>query len=209
MFIPLYIYEDKNGVRNLSKELDEILGKVVDKFYVIDPKFRPIPSYMSLFCIKSDNSYPYGINSFQQIYDPFNIDDNCLLFITWMEPVPYSIPLYIYKIGNIIYPSLKINSKLTEIDISPIYVLNEKKFEKWNKVPQFRFSNYMGRCIPDPTNGVSIQNCVKHNKNKPQTLLEYLLENRKKQVNFVLKTTIGVTLFFLVFYKIYVMVRYS
>jgi len=120
--------------------------------------------------------------------------------LTWLEPVPYATPLYIYKDGNGIYPSfIKMNSKrFEELNFSPIYVLTKEPkkstirpegnedlhdyFLIESGVPQFRFEKYMGRCVPNPR-GEKLEFCTLMNDLnliRPQTLLDYLGDNARK-----------------------------
>jgi hypothetical protein len=165
-------------------------------FYAINPMYSPIPSDMILMCAKQSNTAEKSYNTSEILatYDPFHIQDDCVYFLTWTMPKPYTTPLYLYKSGNGIFPSFKKMPDLQPVDIPTIYVLTDKPSENtifvhkddntWFKTwkdgsPDFRFSSYLGTCIPDP-NGESLEKCtLKHDIGmiRPVSLLDYLKTN--------------------------------
>lgn len=190
--LPNKVYENGKVVYKCDKDLDV---DFISQFYVVNPDFRPIPTGMALFCIKNSHNSTISI---RPIYDPFDISEQCLRFITWTEPVPYTTPLFIYTYGDNTIISITDTPPSPEYErVEPIYVLfhpnvkNIIRISSFNKnffntddfgEPAFRFSGYQGRCIPDP-NGLTLGECVVlHNKNiispelehKESTLLNYL-----------------------------------
>ena len=195
------------------------------RFYALNPMVRPIPSYMSLICTAHASATPYNAIGMSHQYDPFDTNPPnppgshptneaaCVNFIAWIEPTPYTTPLYVYKNRNGVFVSFERLGGVAggrgdswrvqgasgsssapvgvgHAEISPIYVLTDKPMpetifpngdqSKWFKrvdgVPQFRFSSYQGRCVPDPE-GVPLDECSNaHNLHdvRPQSLLDHL-----------------------------------
>jgi len=203
---------DDNEFEEMECQLEKTMlkWKSYNAFYAINPMIQPIPSGTVLLCSKRAKGFPYNSINLKIVYDPFNLDDDCVYFIAWTKRVPYTIPLFIYgENGNNIYPSFKKLDNIQEIvKLSPIFVLDDPNknqkdknyvddkyninyFVKNNKV-KFTFKSYQGRCIPDP-DGVSLSKCmVLNNENitdlehggKPPTLLEHLSRiEKKKDIN--------------------------
>ena len=83
-------------------------------FYAINPMVRPIPKGMGLFCAKKQNVFPWNTSSVRLVYDPFDIDNECVYFIAYTKPAPWTKPLYIHTQGNFyfssnVFPSWKPN----------------------------------------------------------------------------------------------------
>ena len=203
----------------INTSIDTYQGwKYTGRFYGINAMFRPIPSYMSLMCAKKVQAFPYNSVDVQQAYDPFHIEPDCVNFIVWMEPNPYTTPLFIYKTEQGVYSTFEnLNHKLTRLQLSPIYVLTEtptplsiRPDKRWFKIvdgiPQFKFKNYQGRCIPDP-DGVDLLECsIYHDINliKPLSLLQYMkaIEGKESPIvdTVVTKTNTFVILIVLVIF---------
>ena len=167
------------------------------KIFAVNPMITPIPSYMRLICAKQSESADnmYSTISVKTTYDPFNLEENCVYFVTWTLPVPYTTPLYLYETGSGILPTFDKRKDLKVSTLSPLYVLTEKpmkntifigEHKKWFKqgknIPKFLFKNYMGRCLPDP-DGETIMECSLNEELemiKPLSLLEYLAEREKE-----------------------------
>lgn len=166
---------------------------VGDSFYAVNPMFTPIPSYFRLICAKRSVSGEKGYNTMSIVsnYDPFNIDDDCIYFLTWTQPTPYTTPLYVYESGNGILVSFE-KKEMKEAFLSPLFVLTDKPRKntiftgerKWFTVHddaiQFRFRDDNGRCIPEP-GGSTLQECTLKNSlqmKKPLSLLDIL--NKEK-----------------------------
>ncbi|MBS0627380.1 MAG: hypothetical protein JSS09_04140 [Verrucomicrobia bacterium] len=152
--------------------------KLVTNFYVINPAVHPIPSGADLICIENGNNVSSNI---RQLYDPFNVDENCTRFIAWMEPIPYTTPLYFMKNGNELYISFQKDSKFPLADIPAVYVLLDPRITDVYRVPPpqqpevqggkttfeinpdntpfFTFSGYQNKCIPNP-NGDHLGRCI-------------------------------------------------
>jgi len=171
----------------------------VEQFYAVNPMFIPIPSYFRLICAKRSMSAEknYMTLSVTSNYDPYNLDSDCVYFLTWTQPTPYTTPLYIYESGDGILVSFEKKENMTQSFLSPLFVLtaepknktifpgdSKKWFKMDNGVPQFRFINDSGRCIPDPDGG-TLEQCAVSNKimkQRPMSLLDILeSENKKKK----------------------------
>ena len=141
----------------------------IGKIYVINPDVRPIPPGSILLCVKNGKNTTLSV---KPMYDPFDITGNCTRFIAWVEPVPNSTKLYLYKNGGGILPSFSRREHLEEL--LTLYVLTgpeikgervpgflgiQENFPVVNGVPQFRFTGYQGRCLPDP-NGIPLDECI-------------------------------------------------
>jgi hypothetical protein len=176
------------------------------KFYAISPMFRPIPHGLKLISANKDNNK----NITSQIlyeYDPFNVKPNSVNFLTWTQPVPYTVPLYFHmfnKTGTV-FPSFekipkgdKLNWSVVEL--SPIYVLvDNKDFKYKNGIPDFKFIGNYGRCIPS-INGTHLGKCFLLNDenlkytdikkfSEPPSLLQNIklkdiIQNQKKSKSF-------------------------
>jgi hypothetical protein len=155
--------------------------KVYYNFYAFSPMIRPIPNGLKLINASKHGVAPYNTKTIKYTYDPFNIQQGDVSFITWNQPVPGTVPLYLHitPLGDS-YPSFDKNppgddkTGWTEREVSPLYVLvnpnthpskvdaNAQPFPKWkidkHGKPIFRFRGTDGRCIPD-VNGVSIEEC--------------------------------------------------
>jgi hypothetical protein len=118
----------------------------VKVIYVIDYDIRPIPRGLDLICVKNAGEITLSIES---QYDPFNIDDNCLRFMAWLEPTPNTVPLFIYDTGNGVYVSLKKEKGLKKGKVSVIHVLENSNI---------KFAIKDERCIPDK-NGIDLREC--------------------------------------------------
>lgn len=206
--VPLCLYENQGvscsyislpSIQNNKLTCDNIFDcKLITQFYVINPDIAFQPTGMVLFCVKNNNNTTTDIKI---IYDPFNRDEKCLRFYAWIQPTPYTTPLYIYKKNDTqIKITFEREYNLTELPFSPIYVLidprintkrinGNKSFKIENNIPKFLFSGYQSRCVPDP-DGMSIGDCIvlynqkilspKYNK-ETQTLLSYLNDRYNKE----------------------------
>lgn len=145
-------------------------------FYTVDERMSTAPPGMTMLCFRDTPEIEYSTIDIDTVYDPFHHTKNCLRFFAWVSPVPYSTPLFIWKRGKTIHINLtgKQPPGFEPEVFSPIYVLIDprakvprvpgfngvpNKFIIKNNLPQFRFSGYQGRCIPDP-NGMTIGKCM-------------------------------------------------
>lgn len=161
----------------------------VKVIYVIDYDVRPIPRGLDLICVKNAGEITLSIES---QYDPFNIDDNCLRFMAWLEPTPSTVPLFIYDTGNGVYVSLKKEKGLKKGKVSVIHVLEN---------PNIKFAIKDERCIPDK-NGIDLRECsieasFSNEKQKTNSIITYG-ENHSSVANNLLR-------FFLLFLFIGIM----
>lgn len=162
---------------------------LVTTFYVVNPDFRPIPQDMQMFCITSTDIHTLNV---QTVYDIFNKDlPNCIRFIAWTKPVPYTTRLsFARREDGEIYVNILGTAEIIENELISIYVLLDHrngfprvgndlgKFPIINNVPQFLFSRQDVRCLPDPK-GVPLENCeveyvLNTEKNIRPSLLRYL-----------------------------------
>lgn len=166
-------------------------------FYGLNPDIRPIPPGNVLMCVKNIPEENVTID-IEPIYDAFNIDEKCFRMMVWLDPVPHTTPIYVFKKGNSMHLSLTNDAPegYKALYFSPMYVLidprqeairtkghknqNYKDFKIVDNQPEFLFSGYQGKCIPDP-NGISLGECIVLNvkdimnpNNKEPTLINYL-----------------------------------
>lgn len=73
-------------------------------FYAMNPMIRPIPSGMSLFCAQKNSSYPWDTVSIRVVYDPYDVNNDCVYFIAYNKPVPWTKPLFVHTKGDIDFP---------------------------------------------------------------------------------------------------------
>lgn len=118
-----------------------------ETIYVIDYDVRPIPKGLDLFCVKNAGEITLSIET---QYDPFNIDDNCLRFMAWLEPTPGTIPLFIYDTGNGVYVSHKKEKGLKKGKVPIIHVLQN---------PNISFIIRDERCVPSIGSGMNLREC--------------------------------------------------
>jgi hypothetical protein len=117
--IPLYLYST-DRVSFLKQES----FPNSTRFFVVNPKIKPYPSYINIFCVKerTDGS----ILNITTIYDPFNKTVPCQYkFLAWLKKKSFTIPIYLYKHheGNLILSLTEKN--MTPHTIKTIYVLPE------------------------------------------------------------------------------------
>lgn len=177
--LPICLYQNDYG--NDLIELCEI-----GDFYVINPEVRPIPEGLSLFYVDMDNTQIHDIGL---IYDMFNRDNDYFRFLAWLQPVPNTVPLYIYKENDVSISFKKENRP--QYSFSPIYVLKEPML----------FTQYQGRCIPSK-NGIPFEQCIVGSTKRQSTLLSFF--SQKEETNYVFYIVIICVLFFFylkLFYK--------
>jgi hypothetical protein len=84
------------------------------KFYAINPMVRPIPYGMGLFCAKKSSTigpspggeaFPWDTQDVRLIYDPYDVDQECVYFIAYNKPVPWTEPLFVHVKGGVEFPS--------------------------------------------------------------------------------------------------------
>jgi len=153
--------------------------KIYGTFYALSPMIRPIPSGLKLINSKQLIQYPYNTNHINYVFDPFDIQQDTVSFITWTKPVPSTVPLYLHITpdgGS--YPSFDKNppskGNWKQNKLKQLYVLvdpnthfttldsNLYPLINWNKnkdgSPMFRFKGSDNRCLPNK-DGVTIQKC--------------------------------------------------
>lgn len=152
--IPLYLY-NKNGRSKLSYTPSTETPTVI--FYVIDPEIKPLPYGAELFCVESDeNGFVLDVS---EMYDPFNRDRKCLKFLGWNDPAPFTVAVFLYLRMGGVFVSMEPMVGEKELVFSPIHLCTK----------DLLFSNYNGRCLPNP-NGYSIEECLKKSVTKKQPL---------------------------------------
>ncbi len=176
-----------------------------DIFYALDTKTRPIPPYMYIIVFTKE-----------KVYNQYNIykDSPGISILTWIEPVPYATPLFIYSNLKEVYASFDEKppaEEYNQIEISPIYVLTEKVMKntvyidfdkpaviKYFKPPKFLFRIYTGRIIPDP-NGQEIQKLIDM-RTRPISLLETLQSEYRYRTVIRIIISLVIILITLLFY---------
>lgn len=191
--VPNKIYNPNNDSFSYNCPKTESNKNLLFSFFAVAPNFRPIPSGMKLFCAKKSLSYPFTTSDVNIVYDPYDIKEDCVYFITYNQPVPNTVPLYFHKLGLHVFPSLdknppSKNKNWTQTNISPIFVFTKETLKNTNT-----FSCINGSCISLPKNMNNVlQNdtrvfnnlseCVVYcnetilakNQQKPQSLIEYI-----------------------------------
>lgn len=147
-------------------------------FYGIDPSMRPILPYTYVIVFEKDKVYNH--------YDVLSpLPEGAIRFITWIEPVPHTTPLFIFQNADRAYVSFDERAPsddFHQIEMSPIYVLTKKALPRtilggggdksyFPDPPRFLFRVYMNRIIPD-VNGIPIYLIEK--RIKPYSLREVL-----------------------------------
>jgi len=204
--VPLCLYineqSDTNFINYPSKIRTENQTKIscLEKygygsktFFVINPDFRPIPVGAALFSFKNGTSRTVSL---EIAYDPFNITEKSYRFIAWLEPIPHSVPIYIFKsiqssslffsLKNVAPPGYEPNS-----DIKIIYVLEPSE--------KYFFENYQGRCIPSKNSNLTLRQCLSQNRvSKDVDILNYIpvSENNTKPKYIILTLIVILFLFF-------------
>ena len=152
------------------------------KFYALSSMIRPIPNGLKLINTEIMNKAPYSTKKIRYAYDPFDTEDMDISLLTWTQPVPETVPLYLHisPLGTS-YPSFsKIphgdNKELWTLNrLGPLYVLVDKDdhiagsdanlhnlsdFPKdTNGIPKFTFINFDYRCVPTP-GGMPLEECL-------------------------------------------------
>ena len=125
-----------------------------DTFYAFSPMLRPIPEGLKLIRVRQFGTYPYSTEVVQYNYDPFDVDDQSIYFLTWTQPVPHTSPLYLWRTNyDATYATFDATNLKSEMNwdkelISPVFVLRDRKAFKGN----------FGRCIP-AEEGKSMVDC--------------------------------------------------
>lgn len=155
--------------------------KLYGKFYAISSLFRPVPHGLKLLNTEVENKSD-GILDLEHMYDPFNISNVDVNFITWTKKAPETVPLYLHTTpDNFTYVSFDKNPPVADTEgwgnneLSPIYVLVDNSYyqsyknspykiyvfpKDKNGVPKFKFSDPNNRCVPTSNkNGMSLERC--------------------------------------------------
>ena len=177
-------------------------------FYTIDHKTKPIPYGTSVvnFSLNDDGT----VKSANVLYDPYDVNSNDLQIITWLRPVPYSTPLYIYSSSlsdgtTTLSFSFTKNEKMTPYEkLREIYVLTDPKknlpsvYKKNTIHDKFTFARDMGRCIPDPNSKMGLNDCLRNFKVEKDdvTVLGYVNKHKNpKTPIWLILFTLGVYVF--------------
>lgn len=190
-----------------DEKVDESKLDKYGEFYAINPMIPLIPSLTNLYCAeKSDNANLYMKNLIE-ITDQFNVKNNCTYFIAYQNIIPNTVPLYLHRLGQIVYPSFDknppTNNKLWNIHHpSPIYVMTKESLK--NTPPDdVKFKCINSTCIPwvddipdiydvDNTSDLlSLSNCVLYcnelsdttSQGKLSSLLESIQSSKEKGNN--------------------------
>ena len=122
------VYDKMTGRYQCDIDQSLMGWKLIYTFYAISPMFRPIPSGMKLFRVIINNETPNNAKDFHAVLDPYYIKNDSLYFITYNKKVIGTRPIYMYRYGESLYPSLVENGHpvgYTPADISVIYVMDK------------------------------------------------------------------------------------
>ena len=134
-------------------------------FYGIRPTLRPIPVGMALFCANKANYFPYDTTETDIVSDPYSLSAECVYFITYTQPTPGTVPLYLHQQGDHSFPSFEKEPPYASEQAwtmggghrLPIcYVMTEQTVGKLVPFPvppggkgaNIRFTCLNGRCVP-------------------------------------------------------------
>lgn len=154
----LSLIESSKIILNKDQEIEfscsSISGWLLsDIFYAISPMTRPIPVGMKLFCAVKKISFPYNTIDVEIVYDIFNLDKHGTYFMTYNQPVPNTVPLYLHKLGDeILIPSFdkeppNNSSNWTHAKVSPIFVMTKKSLKN-TSLKDLKFYSINGKCLP-------------------------------------------------------------
>lgn len=129
---------------------------VAGYFYAINPMpSHPIQTGMKLYCVKQTTGFPYNSTSIHIEYDPFSIDPDSVYFIAYNQRVPFTIPLYVYELGDSnVFISFDPepptdDPNWVQASISPIYVIPPSTFREYATNPALiPFKCVNEKCIP-------------------------------------------------------------
>jgi hypothetical protein len=93
------------------------------QFYVINPQIRPIPAGMVLLCVGLSGDTMIDVS---MIYDEYNTSGNCLRFIAWLIPTPYTTPLYVKKTEQGVYASFNDSDYNGSLELT-VFVLTDPR----------------------------------------------------------------------------------
>jgi hypothetical protein len=151
-----------------------------EQFTAFNANLRPIPYGMKVICFKLSKDQPTRTTKVEVVYDFFIEEEGCVNLITYTEPVPGTIPLYLFSLGeDNVFPSFTKQPPTKwwkELSISPIFVLK-------GIVTNLKFTCLNGKCIPVLSNktenktekeeGTSFEECLRVcSKQKPKNILE-------------------------------------
>jgi len=190
--------------------------KLYKEFYAISPILRPIPTGMKLVRVEISESFPYNIKNVEYIYDPYIIKMGTF-FITYNQPTPNTIPLYLYNINNNIIPSFDKTNDLM-LEISPIYVMTKDSV----KSDSVLFTCVNKKCIPDINLGnvwgydknsraKTINLCINEcdqlsDTHKVNNILDNIYYEEQKIHKEKINKTIGIFIKFLIIFKIILLI---
>ncbi len=143
----------------------------VQIFYAIIPAYVPIPPEMIVFTAENSLTVPKYTTEVRQERDPnVVVLADRVSFIAWPGAVPYTVPLYLHRLKDKVYPSFNPNhpdigpkKEWTQELISPIYVIPETVTADGRNFPGYElgFRCYHGsRCILDPHAEESLLDCL-------------------------------------------------
>lgn len=137
-------------------------GMNYHSFYAVSPLVRPIPYGMQLYCALMADSAPHNTVDVELVYDIFDVHDlgeadwgGCTMFMAYPQPVPNTVPLYLHKRADQLYPSF--DEKPPSDDEgwgkasggSPLYVMTpESVAMDADKMNDTKFKCVSGRCLP-------------------------------------------------------------
>jgi hypothetical protein len=195
---------NKFSIQN-GKVVDGMKGDKGTSFYALDKNTRPIPPYTYLIVFTDKRVY----NQYNIYERNDSLASNSLSLITWIEPVPYTTPLFIYENKDGVYSSFDEkppSDDYSQIEISPVYVLTATPLKNTIKSatqpyftpPKFLFKIYMGRIIPDPE-GKELEDLMKIHP-KPVSLKDTLSDEYAYRNTVRIIVCILLVLFVVLFY---------
>lgn len=182
--IPMYLYTNTktfgNYLSDENIETDDV--ELITKFYVINPKIRPIPPGTTLLCAKN-TEVVFSTESIDNLYDPHNDSIDCNKFIAWLTPVPFTTPVYVYEKGMDILVTLDDSppgNEYVESNISPIYVI---RYDHENILDDIGFEMKGSYCYPiyyKDDKRVSLTDCLENSPTYEPSLIERI---RSEQID--------------------------
>jgi hypothetical protein len=167
------IATSRNGKCSPTFHSGWFLGAV---FYGWKNDIRPFPPGTLLFRATFKTSLPYNTILVKPSFDPFFQHPNAVNFVTYSQPAPNIIPLYLYHKNQSVFPTFKHIPGWEQDILSPIYIMWDfytdfgSNFMKRNKVvnPNLsklgnysKFSCVNLICVPDQNSNKSFLECFK------------------------------------------------
>ena len=130
--------------RHNSKFLTDSKWKLVGEFYSINPMIKPIAFGTKLLEMTIRETYPYDATDLRFMSDPYQIVPNANYFYVYNHVVPHTVPIYFYKSGTHILPSLQPLEMVgwQELIISPMWVMTKETVGDLFSIPRKELNFY-------------------------------------------------------------------